>query len=204
MPIDITSWSGFISEFKLPVSMSLIGAMIGHFRKNGVINMPTVSISYVPGPVLENPQGFWQHIGRGLYLIVDCILYLFGVHIKRSGSRDIQERYGVYIDLGFFGDLLVGIGTGILAKTALEMADVNNDFALVSGSLLAGFAGMSYIIRKQETEEDAWFNEALKNKPPGDVESGQPLEDGNLPTELPSERQAAAAQESEYLEHTKS
>jgi len=49
------------------------------------------------------------------------------------------------LELGFLGDLLVGIGTGILAKTALALTNTSNDFSVVSASLLAGFAGLSYI-----------------------------------------------------------
>jgi hypothetical protein len=149
--VDINSIRGFIDSFKLPVSMSLIGSIIGHYRKNGVIQWPIFFIPYKPGKFLQNCR-WWLKPIRWFYIIIDFTLYILGIHIG-------EKRESISFDLGFLGDLLVGIGTGILAKTVVELADVKNDFAIVSASLLAGFAGMSYIISLQNKDVGKWKEE---------------------------------------------
>ncbi|UQD52322.1 hypothetical protein C0971_10090 [Bacillus methanolicus] len=148
MSETINSISTFWDAFKLPVSMSLIGAIIGHYRKNGVIQWPIFSISYEPGPYFTNLKG-WAYPLRVLYLFIDFILYVIGIHIGK-------KREPVSFDLGFFGDLLIGIGAGILAKVVIELGDIKNEFALISSSLLAGFAGMSYMLKFQKEAESNW------------------------------------------------
>jgi hypothetical protein len=150
--VDINSIKGFIDSFKLPVSMSLIGSIIGHYRKNGVIQWPIFFIPYKPGEFLKD-CAWWLKPIRWFYIIIDFILYILGIHIG-------EKRESISFDLGFLGDLLVGVGTGILAKTVLELADVKNEFAVVSTSLLAGFAGMSYIISLQNKD----FEERLQKQ----------------------------------------
>lgn len=69
-------------------------------------------------------------------------------------------------DLGFLGDLLIAIGTGILAKTALSMANTTDNFAVVSSSLLAGYAGLSYLKSKQNKEFADLFPEEMDDPNP--------------------------------------
>lgn len=161
--IDINSLSAFWNAFKLPIVMSLIGAIIGHYRKNGVIQWPIFSIPYQPGPFLKDASGF-GFFCRCVYLPIDFVLYIIGIHIG-------EKRKAVSFDLGFFGDLLIGVGTGILAKVAIELADVENDFALASASLLAGFAGMSYILNLQKTDESDWEDETEERLEQTEVQS---------------------------------
>ncbi|ABO68176.1 hypothetical protein GTNG_2831 [Geobacillus thermodenitrificans NG80-2] len=146
--VDINSLKGFIDSFKLPVLMSLIGSIIGHYRKNGVIQWPIFFIPYQPGEFLKGCV-WWLKPIRWFYIIIDFTLYIFGIHIGK-------KRDSIAFDLGFLGDLLVGVGTGILAKTVVELSDVKNDFVIVSVSLLAGFAGMSYIISLQNEDVGKW------------------------------------------------
>lgn len=155
---SINSLNEFWDYFKLPISMSLIGAIIGHYRKNGVIQWPIFNIAYEKGPFFENKSGIMKII-RCIYLFFDFIFYIIGIHIGK-------KREPVSFDLGYFGDLLVGIGAGIIAKCIIEVGDVENQFALISSSLLAGFAGMSYMLAFQRKEEEKWESEtnfALNN-----------------------------------------
>jgi hypothetical protein len=73
-------------------------------------------------------------------------LFLLGYR----GKSNATDR--IFIDLGFLEDLLIAIGTGILAKTALALAETDNNFAVISSSLLAGYAGLSYLKGKANDE----------------------------------------------------
>lgn len=145
--MDINTLSGFISTYRLPVLMSLTGALIGHFSHYDSIQFPMILILYKKGNFLENCAWYWMPI-RIIYLCLDFLIFILGLRFKETDAN-----IGIYIEMGFLGDLLVGIGTGILAKTALALSDVNNDFAVVSSSLLAGFVGLSYITSKLEKKE---------------------------------------------------
>ncbi|MEI2393505.1 hypothetical protein V8V55_27320 [Priestia megaterium] len=86
-------------------------------------------------------------------------MYIVGIQIGK-------KREPLSFDLGYFGDLLVGVGAGILAKVTIELGDIDNDYALISAALLAGFAGMSYMLKFQRDEEEGWEQEqtaALRN-----------------------------------------
>lgn len=137
--IDISTWGSFWVTFRLPVAMSLLGAVIGHYRKNGVIQFPIVSISYQRGPHLADLKSWFRPL-RWVYLFIDFITYVIGLRWDKGRPRE-----AVLIDLGFLGDMLVGVGTGILAKTGLSATNTTSVWATVSTSLLAGFAGLSYI-----------------------------------------------------------
>jgi len=144
--IDLTSWHGFWVTFKLPIAMSLIGAVIGHYRKNGVIQMPIFSIKYKRGPHFKNMPN-WLIPIRWMYYLVDLVTYVIGLRWDSERPRE-----AIWIDLGFLGDMLVGVGTGILAKTALAITNNTNPYLVISTSLLAGFAGLSYILSRQSSD----------------------------------------------------
>lgn len=144
--IDLSSWEDFWDSFHLPIYMSLIGAVIGHYRKNGVIHMPIIVITFEPGPVLRGCKWYVLPL-RWLYVLFDFLIFMCGLRLHRS-----QEKLGVWADLGFIGDLLVGVGTGIIAKCGLAIMESPSDFAVISTSLLAGFAGLSYLQRKKDED----------------------------------------------------
>lgn len=146
--MDVNTISGFVDTFRLPIIMSLIGAMIGHFAHNGVIQFPIFVILYKKGNFLESCSWYLKPI-RFIYLCFHFMIFIFGFRFT-----DVSTDRGIYIEMGFLGDLLIGIGTGILAKTALTLVDTKNDFAIISSSLLAGFAGLSYIKNRMKNELD--------------------------------------------------
>lgn len=173
--LDLNTWSGFWETFRLPIAMSLIGAVIGHYRKNGVIQMPIVSISYSRGPHFADLKGFFRTF-RVLYLIVDFIVYIFGLRWDSNRPRD-----AVWVDLGFLGDMLVGVGTGIIAKAGMTVTNTNNTYSVVSASLLAGFAGLSYVqwmqtsgMREGAKEREAKFELATQD----DIRGKEEIEKG--------------------------
>jgi hypothetical protein len=150
----IVSWTDFWETFRLSISISLLGALIGHYSKNGVIQFPLFVIPYERSEwftrCLEYPLR-WGNILRKIvvYLLlgpVDVVLFILGFRGEQLGSKR------GYLELGLLGDILIGIGTGVLAKTAVEMAGSHNLFAEVSAAFIAGFAGLSYIRERQRKD----------------------------------------------------
>ena len=139
---QITSIAQFIQMFGLPIAMSLIGGLIGHFVKNGIIELPKFVIEYT-----EDPAS-WpaNRLLRSLQRTCRFVLFLLGYR-NRTNATD-----KVFFDLGFLGDLLIAIGTGILAKTALALANTDSPYAVISSSLLAGYAGLSYLKSQQNKD----------------------------------------------------
>lgn len=144
--MDINTFSGFMDTFQLPIIMSLIGALIGHFAQNGVLQFPTIVILYKKGNFLEGCKWYLKPI-RAVYLCFHFLIFSLGLRFS-----EMSTDRGIYIEMGFLGDLLIGIGTGILAKTALSLVDTKNEFAVISSSLLAGYAGLSYFKARMEKE----------------------------------------------------
>lgn len=132
---DATTLSELWLEFRLPILMSLLGGMIGHFVKNGIIELPKFIIEYHGDAGAPSSNRFWSFIRRSWLFLIFLLGY--------RGKRNAGER--IYFDLGFLGDLLIATGTGILAKTALAIADTDNPYAVISSALLAGYAGLSYL-----------------------------------------------------------
>lgn len=144
----------FWQTFRISVLMSLLGALIGHYSKNGVIQFPLFVIPYERGAWIEQilktslkwGNGIKQTLVYLLFIPVDMLLFVLGARNEsRSGKR-------VYLELGLLGDILIGVGTGVLAKTAVEMAGTDNIFAEVSAAFVAGFAGLSYIRDRQQKD----------------------------------------------------
>lgn len=139
---EIQSFNDFLAVFGLPVSMSLIGGLIGHFVKNGIIELPKFVIEYD-----EEGQTFSSNrFVKGLQRLYRFLFFMIGYR-NGAGAKKI-----IFFDLGFLGDLLIAIGTGILAKCALAMSNTDNQFAVISSALLAGYAGLSYLKAKQSKE----------------------------------------------------
>jgi hypothetical protein len=51
--VSLNSWKDFWEVFRLPIIMSLIGVVIGHYRTNGVIQLPIIVMKYKKGSFLE-------------------------------------------------------------------------------------------------------------------------------------------------------
>ncbi|GBF76762.1 hypothetical protein PA598K_05249 [Paenibacillus sp. 598K] len=167
---QISTVSEFMHWFGLPVAMSLIGGLIGHFVKNGIIELPKVVIEYTEDP--ETMSSNWalrvlQRTGRFL-------LFLLGYRNERNASAK------VFFDLGILGDLLIAIGTGILAKTALAMANTDSPYAVISSSLLAGYAGLSYLKAKQDKEIASTVIESLEAEEEGAGRTSRKAEQSRL------------------------
>ncbi len=139
---DVTTISGFMEVFRLPIIMSLIGGLIGHFVKNGTVELPKLVIEFDVEEMVfsQNRLLLW------LQMSYHFIFFILGYRRKNNATKR------VFFDLGFLGDLLIAIGTGILAKTALALAETDNDFAVISSALLAGYAGLSYLKGKANAE----------------------------------------------------
>ncbi len=152
----ITNIQQFISVFGLPISMSFIGGLIGHFVKNGIVEMPKLVIEYEEDglPLSSN------RLVKGIQRVYYFSIFVVGLRDQRNAKSKI------FFDLGFLGDLLIAIGTGILAKTALAMANTSDNFAVISSSLLAGYAGLSYLKSKQNRELADLFPEEMDEQNP--------------------------------------
>jgi hypothetical protein len=152
----IASFQAFIEVFGLSISMSLVGGLIGHFVKNGIIELPKLVIEYDEDDLKLSSNWLLKWLQRVYYFIIFVI-----------GFRDNSNaKKKIFFDLGFLGDLLIAIGTGILAKTALSMANTSDNFAVVSSSLLAGYAGLSYLKGKQNKEFADLFPEEIDDPNP--------------------------------------
>lgn len=152
----ISSVQAFIQVFGLPISMSLVGGLIGHFVKNGIIELPKLVIEYDEEGITLSSNWFIKWLQRLFYFVIFVI-----------GFRDHSNaKKKIFFDLGFLGDLLIAIGTGILAKTALSMANTTDNFAVVGSSLLAGYAGLSYLKSKQNKEFADLFPEEMDDPNP--------------------------------------
>ncbi|WP_028610195.1 hypothetical protein [Paenibacillus harenae] len=152
----ISTVQEFIDAFGLPISMSLIGGLIGHFVKNGIVELPKLVIEYDEEGLPLSANWFVRWIQR-LYFF---FIFMVGFRNHRNAKKKI------FFDLGFFGDLLIAIGSGILAKTALAMANTTDSFAVISSSLLAGYAGLSYLKGKQNKELSELFPEEMEDQNP--------------------------------------
>ncbi|ANS74763.1 hypothetical protein AWM70_09280 [Paenibacillus yonginensis] len=148
------SWPEFWSTFRVSILISLLGALIGHYSKNGVIQFPLFVIPYERSSWFSQCLDYplkWGNLLRKVivYLLlgpIDLLLFVIGFRGDQYGSKR------VYLELGWMGDILIGVGTGILAKTAVEMAGTNNLYAEVSAAFIAGFAGLSYIRDRQRKD----------------------------------------------------
>ncbi|MDQ0058614.1 hypothetical protein [Paenibacillus harenae] len=139
---DIRNLNDFLAVFGLPIAMSLIGGLIGHFVKNGIVELPKFVIEY-------DEEGANFSGSKLIRWVQRPIRFLFFMIGYRNGGG---AKKNIFFDLGFFGDLLIAIGTGIVAKCTLAMANTDNIYAVVSSSLLAGYAGLSYLKAKQSKE----------------------------------------------------
>ncbi|NIK77190.1 hypothetical protein FHS15_002315 [Paenibacillus castaneae] len=154
--MNITTVREFMDVFGLPVSMSLVGGLISHFVKNGIIELPKLVIEYNEEGLDLSRNWFVKWIQRIYYFII------FVIGLRNHGNA----KQKIFFDLGFLGDLLIAIGTGILAKAALSMANTSDNFAIVSSSLLAGYAGLSYLKGKQNKEFADLFPEEIDDQNP--------------------------------------
>lgn len=136
--------------------MSLIGGLIGHFVKNGIVEMPKLVIEYDEDGLTLSSNWLVKWIQRIYYFII----FVVGFRDHRNAKKKI------FFDLGFLGDLLIATGTGILAKTALAMANTSDNFAVISSSLLAGYAGLSYLKGLQNRELADLFPEEMEDQNP--------------------------------------
>jgi hypothetical protein len=151
---SITSWADFWQTFGVSILVSLLGALIGYYAKNGVIQFPLIVIPYQKSPWLirwlDYRSKWGNELRRMLVVIfctpVDLLLFIIGF---RSDETDHQR---VYLELGFLGNILIGIGTGVLSKAAIEIAGSQSTFAEVSAAFIAGFAGLSYIQALQQKD----------------------------------------------------
>lgn len=138
--LDLDTWEGFRSTFQLPILMSLLGGLIGHFAKKQTIELPYMEIMYQRGSFLQGCKWYLFPI-RCLTITLEFLIYMLGFRIGINRSEGRTWMYP-----GFLGDLLVGVGAGILAKSALLSINPKpNDDLVITASLLAGFAGLSYI-----------------------------------------------------------
>ncbi|AFJ61921.1 MULTISPECIES: hypothetical protein [Bacillus amyloliquefaciens group] len=143
-----------LTYFYIALIASLIGSLIGHFKINGVITFPVVYIYYSKNVSFKNCS-WYEYFWKIPLLIIDFILFLVGFRFGRntdSGSLTLEP--------GFFGDLLVGVGTGILAYAAVGASGAKGIFIVLTTSLLAGYGGFTYIQKAQGKEEDKNFKES--------------------------------------------
>ncbi|WP_332276161.1 hypothetical protein [Bacillus subtilis] len=134
-----TKYTPDLQHLIFAIIMSMIGALVGHLKSNGSIQMPLLLIDYKRKKdqrnvkIYKNPLKFSR-------IAIDFLLFLIGIRHGRNKNSD-----SLSLELGVFGDLIVGIATGSLSFAALGLSGANNTFTLITTSILAGFGGFSYI-----------------------------------------------------------
>ena len=150
------------------IFFSMIGAFVGHLKSNGSIQMPLLMIDYKRKREHKNINPFKNPL-RFSRIVFEFFLFLIGIRYGRN-----KRTNPLYLELGVFGDLIVGVATGALAFAAVGMSGANNTYVLITASVLAGFGGFSYIEKLQidnmneegqhnfKEEPDAPDNDAIK------------------------------------------
>lgn len=142
-------------SFLFSIVISLLGAIIGHLRINGSIQMPVILITYKKANSLTDTKSKWYtNLFKLLWLPFDFLLFLIGFRVGNN-----KEASAIAIELGFLGDMLVGVGTGALAFAAIGLTGSENIYSLMTTALIAGYGGFSYI---QSIQEDS-FNKNTSN-----------------------------------------
>ncbi|MGY3718039.1 hypothetical protein ACWE42_21220 [Sutcliffiella cohnii] len=132
--------------FFFSVLISLLGALIGHLKANGSLQMPIVLMNFRHRFTFKNTKQDWfLLIPRSVGLAVSFIVFLVGFRVGEN-----KESAPITVELGVLGDLLVGLGTGTLAFATMELTGSDSTLFLMSTSFLAGYAGFSYIQYLQE------------------------------------------------------
>ncbi|MCY8067819.1 hypothetical protein MOB77_12545 [Bacillus haynesii] len=125
------------------IFFSMIGAFVGHLKSNGSIQMPLLMIDYKRKREHKNVSPFKNPL-RFSRIVFEFFLFLIGIRYGRNKRNDPLN-----LELGVFGDLIVGIATGALAFAAVGMSGANNTYVLITASVLAGYGGFSYIEKLQ-------------------------------------------------------
>ncbi|MCY8944295.1 hypothetical protein [Bacillus atrophaeus] len=138
-----TKYTPNLQHLIFAITMSMVGAIIGHLKSNGSIQMPLLLIDYKRKKDHRNVKIFKNPL-KFLRICFDFLLFLIGIrHGMNKNSNSLS------LELGVFGDLIVGIATGSLSFAALGLSGANNTFTLITTSMLAGFGGFSYIENMQ-------------------------------------------------------
>ncbi|KKB35400.1 hypothetical protein [Bacillus thermotolerans] len=148
------SLAEFWSLYKVSIFMSLLGALIAHYVRKGTVQVPFLVIPYRKGKwtkkaVSLNVRRVWYRPLSFIFTIVDFLLFIVGMRWDEE-----QAKRRIYFELGFLGDVLIGVGAGILSKTALQVTDIESIYAEVSAALLAGIAGLAYIRERQRKNSE--------------------------------------------------
>ncbi|MEK4568789.1 MULTISPECIES: hypothetical protein [Bacillus] len=158
---------------KLLVSLicSLIGSLIGHFKLNGVISLPVVYFFYECNLKYEN--GEWKkNLIKLPLIIIDFLLFLIGLRFKNN-----LRQGAITLELGFLGDMLVGVGTGIIAYSAVMASGTTSMPALMTSSLLAGYGGFTYLQKMQgKSEREQNKNDVIEFKEIEETDFSEPEE----------------------------
>ncbi|QSS98609.1 hypothetical protein IMZ31_10850 [Pontibacillus sp. ALD_SL1] len=138
--------------FKLAILVSLVGALIGHYKRNACILLPIVSIDFKFKGFEEWSRSSHRGLIKALMLIVTianaCVSFLlFLVGIRYGDNKNTDP---ILFELGVIGDLIIGVGAGIIAKSTVTLTGTENQLSIIVTSLLAGYAGLSYIQKYQK------------------------------------------------------
>lgn len=178
-------------SFLFSIVMSLLGALIGHLRINGSIQMPVIFITYNKTISLKVTKKDWYTIPiRLLHFMFDILLFLIGFRIGNN-----KENSAIAIELGFLGDMLVGVGTGVLAYATIGLTGSENTFSLMTTSLIAGYGGFSYI---QSVQEDRFNEKASHYSDKLDTTEVIDVENNEFPKETQMVQDEVAASKSNH------
>ncbi|KGP73366.1 hypothetical protein [Pontibacillus yanchengensis] len=142
--------------YKVAILVSLVGALIGHYKRNSCILLPIVSIDYKFKDFKRLKRKSYSTFKKGLMgllitlkAFVYFVLYLVGIRFGDNKDTD-----PILFELGVIGDLIIGIGAGVIAQSTIIMSGAHDQLSVVVTALLAGFAGLSYIQKFQKESLD--------------------------------------------------
>lgn len=142
--------------FEIAILVSLVGALIGHYKRNACIMLPVISIDYhfdgFQKLRLTTHGSFVKGVLWGFTTLKAAVL--FGLFLLGFRFGENKETDPILFELGVLGDLLIGAGAGVIAKSTVSLTGTENPLSIIVTSLLAGFAGLSYIQKFQQQTLD--------------------------------------------------
>ncbi|MFC0522817.1 hypothetical protein ACFFGV_04335 [Pontibacillus salicampi] len=153
---EVKSLMELWEAYKVAILVSLVGALIGHYKRNSCILLPIVSLDYKFKDFKKLKRKSYSTIVRSVMFVLTTLkafvyFILFLVGVRFGDNKDTDP---ILFELGVLGDLIIGVGAGVIAQSTITMSGTHNQLSVVVTALLAGFAGLSYIQKFQKDSLD--------------------------------------------------